>query len=63
MASSTCVKCGSTSFEIKANSPSGSLIQFMFVQCSRCGGVVGVTGFYDSETTIRKIAEKLDIEA
>lgn len=63
MASSTCIKCGNTTFEIKGNSPSGSLYQFMFVQCSKCGGVVGITGFYDTETIIREIAAKLDIKA
>jgi predicted nucleic-acid-binding Zn-ribbon protein len=53
MASSTCVKCGSTSFEIKLNTPHGSNFKIYFVQCSSCGGVVGVTDFYNIGAEIR----------
>ena len=42
MAASTCVKCGSTSFELKETDIKGSPWKLYFVQCSQCGGVVGV---------------------
>jgi hypothetical protein len=42
MAASTCVKCGSTSFDLKETVLRGSPWKFYFVQCSQCGGVVGV---------------------
>jgi hypothetical protein len=41
MAASTCVKCGSTGFELK-DVLTESPWKLYFVQCSRCGGVVGV---------------------
>lgn len=42
MAASTCVKCGSTSFELKETVLAGSPWKLYFVQCFHCGGVVGV---------------------
>jgi len=42
MAASACVKCGSTSFELKETVLVGSPWRLYFVQCSQCGGVVGV---------------------
>ena len=42
MATSTCVKCGSTSFELKETILTGSPWKLYFVQCSQCGGVVTV---------------------
>ena len=42
MAASTCVKCGSTSFDLKETVLKGSPWKFYLVQCSQCGGVVGV---------------------
>ena len=42
MAVSTCVKCGNTSFELKETVLTGSPWKLYFVQCSQCGGVVGV---------------------
>ena len=42
MAASTCVNCGSTSFELKETVLTGSPWKLYFVQCSQCGGVVTV---------------------
>ncbi|APB77399.1 K(+)-transporting ATPase subunit C [Paenibacillus polymyxa] len=42
MALSKCVSCGGTFFELKETSPTGSRFKFHFIQCSACGGVVGV---------------------
>ena len=43
-AMSTCIKCGHHDFELKKKEaePKGSNFEFYFVQCSSCGGVVGV---------------------
>ena len=47
MAMSTCVKCGSHSFEVVQQSPAHAQFKLFFVQCSACGGVVGVQDFYN----------------
>jgi predicted nucleic-acid-binding Zn-ribbon protein len=39
MATSTCIKCSGTSFEVKEQSPKHSNYKIMFIQCSSCGGV------------------------
>lgn len=62
MANSTCVKCGSTSFEIMENSPSGSNFKFMFVQCSSCGGVVGVMDYYNIGKLLEILGKKLGVD-
>jgi excinuclease UvrABC ATPase subunit len=48
MAMSTCVKCGGHSFEMKAAEPRDSAYKQMFVQCTSCGGVIGVGSYFDS---------------
>jgi transcription elongation factor Elf1 len=42
MATSQCLKCGNRFFESVVKIPIGSPRRIMFVQCSVCGGVVGV---------------------
>jgi len=42
MATSQCLKCGNRYFESVVKIPIGSPRRIMFVQCSVCGGVVGV---------------------
>ncbi|OHW40723.1 hypothetical protein BHC62_15340 [Pseudomonas sp. 06C 126] len=59
MASSKCVKCDGTSFEMKEAKIAGSNFRMMFVQCSRCGGVVGVTEFMNAGSMLERIARKL----
>jgi translation initiation factor 2 beta subunit (eIF-2beta)/eIF-5 len=39
----------------------GSNFRMMFVQCSRCGGVVGVTEFTNTAATLHNISKKLGI--
>jgi uncharacterized Zn finger protein len=49
MAVSTCVKCGEKDqFEVvlKESIP-GTNYKLAFVQCARCGGVVGVLDYYN----------------
>lgn len=54
MAMSTCPKCESHSFEISENSPAGGAFKVMFVQCSRCGAVVGVQDYYNIGAVLMK---------
>jgi hypothetical protein len=42
MAVSKCMKCDNTTFESVACKMSNQKVEFTFVQCAKCGGVVGV---------------------
>ena len=59
MATSKCPKCDSTSFEMKETLPRGSEYKVMFIQCSLCGAVVGVTDYFNTAVLIKKLAAKL----
>ncbi len=48
MATSSCVKCSGTRFELKELNVSGSKFRLMAVQCASCGGVVGVQEAYNA---------------
>jgi len=61
MALSTCVKCGHHVFEVSEVEPNGSNFKLMFVQCSSCGGVVGVTDYYNTYATLEKLADRLGV--
>jgi hypothetical protein len=61
MAMSTCVKCGGSFFELAEAEPHGSEIKVYFVQCSSCGGVVGIMDYYNTALTIDKLAKKLGV--
>ena len=54
MADSTCVKCGNDTFEVQEVTPSGATGSYMFVQCSSCGGVVGVEDSQDVGAMMKK---------
>lgn len=62
MATSTCVKCKSTKFEAVLQNPQGSSFNFIFIQCAACGGVVGVTEFYNLGARLDKLAKKLNVD-
>ncbi|MGA2553267.1 MAG: hypothetical protein ABSF20_00605 [Smithella sp.] len=59
MATSTCIKCGNTRFEIKIVEPNGSSFKLTFIQCASCGGVVGVMDFFNIGQLIHNLAKKL----
>ncbi len=61
MAQSTCPKCENTSFEIAENSPKGSRFKFTFIQCDRCGAVVGVVDYYNVGNILTKIGAHLEM--
>ncbi len=62
MATSKCIKCDSTRFELVVKDGiSGSKYKFCFIQCASCGGVVGVTEYFNIGVGLDKIATKLGI--
>lgn len=62
MAMPTCVKCGKTSFELREATPSNSDYRVNFVQCSNCGGVIGVLDFYNIGDLILRLADRLNVK-
>lgn len=40
--------------------PSGSNFKMSFIQCAACGGVVGVTDFFDTGTQIKKVLSAIE---
>lgn len=62
MAKSTCVKCGNGNFEAIEYSPSGSSFKLVFIQCSSCGGVVGVMDFYNIGDRLTELGKKLGVK-
>ncbi len=61
MAQSKCLGCGGTRFEAVVNEPSGSNYKLVFIQCSSCGGVVGITSFTNTNVLIEQLAKKLNV--
>ncbi len=61
MAQSKCPKCENEKFEIQDKSLPGSSYQVAFVQCSKCGTVVGVIDKNDAAALLRPIYKKLGI--
>lgn len=61
MATSTCIKCGNHTFEMKDAEPKDTAYKLLFVQCSACGGVVGVMEYSNIGATLHKIQKKLGI--
>jgi hypothetical protein len=57
MAASQCIKCGNRFFESVVKIPIGSPRRVMFIQCSVCGGVVGVQE--EQSPTAKKIPEHI----
>jgi hypothetical protein len=62
MALSICVRCGGNTFEvIEQRSVKNSNFKLNFVQCSGCGGVVGVLDFYNIGNMLHELAQKLGV--
>lgn len=68
MASSSCPKCGNHTFEVQQVEPIRSAYKLMFVQCTSCGGVIGVLDFFNigakltkQDEALKKIARALNI--
>ena len=59
MATSTCTKCGGTTFENVDASPRKAIFKLSFVQCASCGGVVGVMDFHNIGEMLKDFAKAL----
>ena len=59
MATSTCIKCGSSRFEAITTLPKNSPIRMIFVQCESCGGVAGVLDAVHVGRFVRGISESI----
>jgi hypothetical protein len=59
MARSTCVKCDGTTFEVAEVLPLGSSYCLLAIQCTACGGVVGVTEKQNVAALITYLADAL----
>jgi predicted nucleic-acid-binding Zn-ribbon protein len=53
MAISQCLKCGNRSFESVLKIPIGFPRRVMFIQCSVCGGVVGVQEVHNQNVKMK----------
>lgn len=62
MATSSCPKCGNTSFEAKLNSPTNSNFKVQFIQCDSCGCVVGTNEYFNGGYLVKKLAIALNID-
>jgi len=63
VASSTCIKCGNRIFELVEQEPINAAFRLNFVQCSSCGGVVGVLDHFNIAQLISEFAKKLGARA
>lgn len=54
------LKCDNIFFEILENSPSKSAYKLYFVQCGRCGTVIGAIDYYNIGSIVGKIETKVD---
>ena len=62
MAQSTCPKCDNHYFEVVENTPRNSNFKLFFVQCTKCGAVVGTQEYAHIGNLIMKLAKKLNID-
>jgi hypothetical protein len=61
MAVSTCIKCGGSVFETKEMQPQNSNFKLNFIQCASCGGVVGVTDYYNIGGMLETLGKKMGV--
>lgn len=59
---SKCPKCEKTSFEMVDDAPAKSKYKFMYIRCSNCKTIIGVTEFFNSGQLLSLICEKLGIK-
>ena len=61
VAISTCAKCGNRFWELVESAPLNAAFKLMFVQCNKCGSVVGVTEYYSVGEAVHQLAAKLGV--
>ena len=59
MAASTCIPCGHTAFEKAESAISGLRFKRDFLQCCKCGGVIGVIEADNLNARLDAIEERL----
>ncbi len=59
MAISKCPKCDNASFEVVENSPLHSNYKLIFVQCRKCGSVVGTMDYSNIGTILKDVEKKV----
>ncbi len=62
MALSRCPKCESTRFEMVEKEVANARFKMMFIQCSSCGTVVGVTDYENTPNMLHRLASALRIK-
>lgn len=60
MAISKCIKCENTIFEMVEYSPLGSNFKYNFIQCNRCGGVIGAVEYFNVGADVQRLIRKLN---
>ena len=61
MAISTCPKCNGIYFEVETKEPLKSNYKLAFVQCIKCGCVVGTMEYYNIGSKIEELEKKVDM--
>jgi hypothetical protein len=62
MAQSKCSKCDSTFFEAVEKEISGYKFKLSFIQCAKCGNVVGVMEYLNIGAVLKSMEKKLGID-
>lgn len=57
---SICAKCGNHIFGIVEQEPSGSRFKVYFVQCMSCHSPIGIMDYFDNNSLIEKLENKLN---
>jgi excinuclease UvrABC ATPase subunit len=60
MAMSSCPHCKGHTFEVQENSPQKSTFKQMFIQCTACGTVVGVTEYFNVGSLVTDQQKAID---
>ncbi|MCY7352074.1 MAG: hypothetical protein LH606_15660 [Cytophagaceae bacterium] len=59
---SRCILCSGTSFELVERTPKNAIFKMFFIQCEKCGGVVGVTEYFHVGTLLLNLGKKLGFD-
>jgi len=60
MAASMCPSCKAKSFELKLIRPENSAVDICFIQCSKCGRVIGITDAVNIPAILKAHGELLN---
>ena len=60
MARSACPRCGETSFEAVEGKPANQEFRIVFIQCVKCGAVVGAMDYFNIGFLLRCMGESIE---